>query len=1012
MLRTARFLPAVALLTLATSAAAAPTQRKQLNQHGDFLLVGNTLGYDCANGTPAPVVGTVGACGTGPTLGDTAPDVYWRSEAPGAGQAQANSGITNAEARSTAVLTVPAGATVSYARLYWGAKAAGTTADKDVTLDRPGGTSSAVTADVSNTSPYGGDTYYQSSADVTAFVAAQGSGTYRVGGVSTSNFVNATDQTLFAGWYLVVFYQLASEPPRNLTLFDGLDLIGQNTSISTTIQGFLVPNAGFDAKLGVVSWEGDASLNGDYLRFNGNTLSNAQNPANNFFNGTRTWLGAAVSNAGDLPQLTGTAGSQSGVDFDVIDVKAYVKAGDTAATITAGSQQDVYWLGAFVTSIATFAPDFSSTSKTVVDLNGGSVRPGDVLEYTITAKNAGNDASIDTVLTDVVPQGVTFVPGTIQITAGANAGAKTDQTGDDQGEYDAATRKVTVRLGTGANATTGGTMAVGATTTVKFQVTVDASASGTINNQAIVTASGQLGAPSTPFPSDKDGNGAGNPTPISIDECTNDADCTAPKPFCLTTASPKTCVACLDNSSCSGTTPFCNPATHTCGPCAGDGAPSCTTPGLAACQTSGALAGSCTECSSTDTSACGGAKPVCLAASGTCGCAQDPDCQPTEWCDTGTTACTAKLANGTPIPNVPSHTPPLTGTCDAAAATAVCASAVCDAADDACGYKNGDGTCDGASASTVCRSGACGSDGVCGLPNGEGPCDGTNGATVCRSGNCDVNGGVCAPAPACATDADCASDKWCEGGSCVPKLANGAAMPTEPGHAPTLDGKCDAAAAAAVCASGVCDTADDACGYANGSGPCDGTNGATVCRSTLCATTGPNAGTCVACLSDGDCSGATPICDTASGACTTACTTDADCGTAKSGRVCDDTSKLCADGCRGTGGNGCPTGLTCSSTTAAIGQCESPLDGGTDGPTSDADTDAGKDAASDAKSDGAVADASDDGASAPPELEDAGALEGGGCACEAAGSSGRGTSAAGLVAVGLALAIARRRRRG
>jgi len=38
---------------------------------------------------------------------------------------------------------------------------------------------------------------------------------------------------------------------------------------------------------------------------------------------------------------------------------------------------------------------------------------------------------------------------------------------------------------------------------------------------------------------------------------------------------------------------------------------------------------------------------------------------------------------------------------------------------------------------------------------------------------------------------------------------------------------------ALVCQSGVCDTKDDKCGYANGDGPCLSSNGGTVCRSGL-----------------------------------------------------------------------------------------------------------------------------------------------------------------------------------
>lgn len=50
------------------------------------------------------------------------------------------------------------------------------------------------------------------------------------------------------------------------------------------------------------------------------------------------------------------------------------------------------------------------------------------------------------------------------------------------------------------------------------------------------------------------------------------------------------------------------------------------------------------------------------------------------------------------------------------------------------------------------------------------------------------------------------------------------------------------------------------------------------------------------------------------------CTTDEACGGARSGQVCVD--EKCVDGCRGDGGNGCPSGYECSSTSNTVGTCE------------------------------------------------------------------------------------------
>ncbi len=53
----------------------------------------------------------------------------------------------------------------------------------------------------------------------------------------------------------------------------------------------------------------------------------------------------------------------------------------------------------------------------------------------------------------------------------------------------------------------------------------------------------------------------------------------------------------------------------------------------------------------------------------------------------------------------------------------------------------------------------------------------------------------------------------------------------------------------------------------------------------------------------------------------TGCKADSDCGAANSGKVCDEATKACVDGCRGNGGNTCPDGKVCSSQSAVIGTC-------------------------------------------------------------------------------------------
>ena len=562
---------------LPATAAADPSLRTQMDLHGNFVVFGATLAQDCASGTPAPVVGTIGNC---PDSNLAAPDIYWRADDPSMGDARADSNISSDNARATAMLVLPAGAQVAYARLYWGGLIDSDSPDMQAQLQRvEDGTDETITADDTTSLAQSLTTfyYYQSTADVTDIVKTLGEGPYRVGNVA-SNLLNAQTGGVSA-WYMVVFYELAGEPSRNLAIFDGLDYVDAGTGvIDVVLSGFVVPPVAFDGSLGVVAYEGETQFTGDALSFNGSALSNAQNPADNFFNASRSTLGSAVSNVGDLPQLSGLPGSYSNMDMDVVDVSSLLSGGDTSATIAASSTLELFLLSAFVTSVSTRLPDFTSSTKEVVDLNGGVPAPGDVLEYRIVVRNEGSDAAVNVTLRDELPEGVTYVPDSLRIESGPVAGDKTDASGDDQGEYDDATRTVTVRLGTGATDTAGGTLEIGESSEVRFQVTIDSDTRGKVSNQGVVIASGKLGSDEAETLTDADTSVDGqDPTVITVEECEDDSQCSDPTPFCDTSKTPNQCVGCVSSDQCDDpTAPDCDTTTGTCvcnagaGMCGGD----------------------------------------------------------------------------------------------------------------------------------------------------------------------------------------------------------------------------------------------------------------------------------------------------------------------------------------------------------------------------------------------------------------------------------------------------------
>jgi hypothetical protein len=136
----------------------------------------------------------------------------------------------------------------------------------------------------------------------------------------------------------------------------------------------------------------------------------------------------------------------------------------------------------------------------------------------------------------------------------------------------------------------------------------------------------------------------------------------------------------------------CDPRDNKCG-FDNIGASACTTASAASVCRSGA-------CSTTG---------QCRASSA---CLADGDCS-TGWCSISTTTCKPRLPNGDLMPtDAPHVAPTLNASCSPAAASLVCASSACDAADNRCGLVNGT-SC---SLAAACRSGVCDADSKCGLP--------------------------------------------------------------------------------------------------------------------------------------------------------------------------------------------------------------------------------------------------------------------------------------------------------
>lgn len=533
----------------------APALRYQVVQRGDAVVFGNTLGYDCRASVPKPVVGTVDTSACGANTDDNDIDVLWRSDEPAPGQAMAGTTITPDMARSTAVLKLPAGSFTSYARIYWSAVAPKgmVSPAAAIVIERPGVFKQTVPADTSGQlDVLAAGTHYQQSADITSLVQLYGPGAYRVSGIASINPVNQADQLLYAGWSAVVFYTLKSEPPRSLALFEGFDGITGSSGVSTTLNNFLVPQTGYDAKLSIVGYQGDQEATGDRLTVNGSLITDALNPSTNIFNSTHSDHGQPVSNVGDYPQTSGQPGSMGGLDIDTVDITSLVKMGDKSLAISISTTNDTIFVGSLTGSVASLSQSFATSLIDYTNLTnpGGAVRPNDKLQFMVTAPNTGSDTAIDTYVTIPLPMGLTYVPNSIQVLNGSNPGGRTDKAGDDPAEYDPVTRTIKVRIGNGASPNKGGTVTNTDTPPIiQYQVSVDPSANGTdIIAGGMITASGMVGSAQGIPPANwnlgsiltpLDGPNKGVPTyypnhPVTIPvrECQTNLDCSTMKPRC------------------------------------------------------------------------------------------------------------------------------------------------------------------------------------------------------------------------------------------------------------------------------------------------------------------------------------------------------------------------------------------------------------------------------------------------------------------------------------------------
>jgi uncharacterized repeat protein (TIGR01451 family) len=159
-----------------------------------------------------------------------------------------------------------------------------------------------------------------------------------------------------------------------------------------------------------------------------------------------------------------------------------------AYTVPAGQRSTLFEMTAVSTasgdkSIGNFLDDVSFGSGPCLAATSsvaptGASNPGDTLTYATTVSNNGGNPAVAAVFSTVLPDGVDYVANSVLIGATAAGTLAT---------YDTATRALTVRIGTNATATAGGSIAPSGSVVVSFRALVLVSAAGkTFDYSALV----------------------------------------------------------------------------------------------------------------------------------------------------------------------------------------------------------------------------------------------------------------------------------------------------------------------------------------------------------------------------------------------------------------------------------------------------------------------------------------------------------------------------------------------
>ncbi len=329
---------------------------------------------------------------------------------------------------------------------------------------------------------YNGESY-QCYKNITNLI--KDSGTYTVADL----YVDEGQTNYYGAWALTVAYEDLQDSYKNLSLFTGYKNVQDSTGyrrVDINISGFLTPASGnVNSELFVFAGEGDLPYRDDKFQLT-DKIGNFQNVdasnINNVFN-------SSINNG--TPRNP-TLNNNMGIDIDVFSVGTtgsnIISNSQTSTTIRLETSGDQYYPGmvAFATELYSPKVCYLETiykNDLIVDENT-SIFLGDRLVFEVNVSNIGTEEASKVQIDKIfdAPLGYNKTNGTY-----LNGVQKTNAVGDDEVDYVDSEYKLKVRVGTGANATNGGQIAVNGKAEYKYNSDIISyPQNGEINNTYMV----------------------------------------------------------------------------------------------------------------------------------------------------------------------------------------------------------------------------------------------------------------------------------------------------------------------------------------------------------------------------------------------------------------------------------------------------------------------------------------------------------------------------------------------